>query len=105
MSLTAAGLKALERATTRERGNICPTRLHAAAETAMLRRLDRDGFIEWVAKGVPCINEAGRAALARATAPKPRMVPYQDPLAPERANPYRWMRDAVIVVDSVRKSG
>ena len=69
-------MRALRKAASRERANICPIPgVHAAAETALIDALDRRGFIVWdngVARGatehgphmsVPRISESGRAAL------------------------------------------
>jgi hypothetical protein len=70
--LTKAGRKALERAASRERGNICPiVGVHANAETVLLEALDRCGYIAWDgpapalphSRGAPRISDAGRAAL------------------------------------------
>lgn len=69
--VSPAMLKALKKAASREHGNICPViGVHAAAEDVLIEALDKRGFITWdggeAFKGAPRINEAGRAAIARA---------------------------------------
>lgn len=67
-TVSPAGIKALKRAAARERGNICPAGLIAAAETKLLEGLDRRGMIEWDGgvpnKGAPRISARGRAYVA-----------------------------------------
>jgi hypothetical protein len=71
--LTKAQLRALCNAAGRERGNICPTvGVYAAASDALVAALDRAGFVTWDGeawKSAPRVNDAGRAALAKANQP------------------------------------
>lgn len=63
--LSPAQRRALVRAAEREHGHLCPMSVHAAAQTVLLRSLDRLGLIDWN-DGAPTINDAGRAAIAPA---------------------------------------
>lgn len=65
-SLTAAMSRALQSASLRVGGNICPVRgVHSGAERALLKGLERRGLIAWDGP-VPRINDAGRAAIISA---------------------------------------
>jgi len=62
--MTSAQRRALETAASREHKNICPVRgIHAAAETAVIKALDRQGYIEWDGH-VPRISQLGQRAIA-----------------------------------------
>lgn len=63
MSLTPAGLQVLTRAAMRSSGNICPTPgLQGGAQSLVLGKLERDGFIEMV-DNCMTISSKGREAL------------------------------------------
>lgn len=65
--LSLTQFKVLSLAASRERGNVCPTvGVHAAAQKAVLRALEKKGLI-YVDNYAPRINEAGRAAIAAHT--------------------------------------
>lgn len=72
--ITAPMLRALQRAASRERGNVCPVagKCRGNSEMALLHALRRRGLIEGMDEdgmGAPYINDAGRAAIAKATTP------------------------------------
>jgi hypothetical protein len=61
--ISPAQRKALMKAASRERANICPViGVHAAAEQSLIEALDRRGFILWDGP-VPRISDAGRKAV------------------------------------------
>jgi hypothetical protein len=61
--------KALEAASKRERGQLCPVigksgRVGGGAESTLLKALTDRGLVDWFGPGIPIINDAGRAAVA-----------------------------------------
>ena len=74
--MTPAMKRALRKAISRERGNICPIPgVHANAETMLIAAMDRRGFIAWdkpdgykvgdhTFYGAPRISDQGRRAIA-----------------------------------------
>lgn len=61
-SLTAAQMRVLKTAASRETGFVCPTHgVYAAAQDALLKALRSKGYI--TESHSPVITEAGRAAL------------------------------------------
>lgn len=65
--ITPAMRRALSKAATRERGNICPVRgVHAAAEDMLIKAMERRGFITWDGL-IPRISDTARTALAGQT--------------------------------------
>lgn len=74
--MTPAMLRALMKAASRERHNICPIRgVWANAETMLIDAMDKRGFIAWdgggkqvgdyITRGVPRISEAGLRAIGQ----------------------------------------
>ena len=60
--LTPVQRRTLERAASRQRGNVCPMPgIHAAAQMAVIEALLRKGYI--TDNRIPFITEQGRAAL------------------------------------------
>lgn len=66
--LSETAIRAMRFAASRERGNYCPiVGIHGSAETLILRRLEREGFIAWDGKpwqSAPRVSEKARAFLA-----------------------------------------
>ena len=62
--MTKTQRKVLEKAASRERGNICPivnVRVYAASEMAVIDALVRKGYV--TDDRIPFITDAGRAAI------------------------------------------